>query len=113
MDNAIYATLTRQSGLTREMALIANNIANMSTTGYRREGTLFAEHVADLGGGEPFLGEPRGDLLRQALDILRLAHHAEDAMRAVPMARRSLRKASAAPSGRPANSACAPRGCRQ
>ena len=38
MDNAIYTTLTRQSGLLREMQVVANNIANMSTTGYRREG---------------------------------------------------------------------------
>lgn len=55
MDNAIYATLTRQSGLMREMRAVANNIANVSTTGFRREGVLFAEHVAALGGAEPSL----------------------------------------------------------
>ena len=32
MDNAIYATLTRQSGLMREMRSVANNIANANTT---------------------------------------------------------------------------------
>lgn len=51
MDNAAYVTLTRQSGLAREMAAIANNIANLSTTGYRREGTVFAEHVRRTGAG--------------------------------------------------------------
>ncbi|MBF9050987.1 flagellar hook-basal body complex protein [Roseobacter sp. HKCCD9010] len=49
MDNAVYATLTRQSGLLREMQTVANNIANISTTGFRGEGVIFAEHVAALG----------------------------------------------------------------
>lgn len=48
MDNASYTTLTRQSGLMREMQSVANNIANASTTGFRREGVVFSEHVADL-----------------------------------------------------------------
>jgi len=55
MDNPGYASLTRLSGLMREMAVVANNIANMSTTGYRREGLIFAEHVAATGRGEPSL----------------------------------------------------------
>lgn len=45
MDSAGYVTLTRQSGLMREMQEVANNIANISTTGFRREGVIFAEHV--------------------------------------------------------------------
>jgi len=48
MDNAGYTTLTRQSGLMREMQTVANNLANMSTSGYRREGLIFAEHVKRL-----------------------------------------------------------------
>lgn len=55
MDNGIYTTLNRQSGLMQEMQVVANNIANMSTTGFRREGVIFAEHVADLQGAEPSL----------------------------------------------------------
>lgn len=55
MDNAIYTTLTRQSGLMREMRNVANNIANISTTGFRKEGVIFAEHVATLDGAEPSL----------------------------------------------------------
>ena len=55
MDNAGYVTLTRQSGLMREMQIVANNIANLSTTGFRKEGVVFAEHVASLRGGEPSL----------------------------------------------------------
>lgn len=49
MDAAGYATLSRQSGLMREMGVVANNIANSSTTGFRREGVVFSEYVAALG----------------------------------------------------------------
>ncbi|WBU59794.1 flagellar hook-basal body complex protein [Paracoccus albus] len=65
MDNAIYAGLTRQSGLMREMRVIANNIANAETTGFRREGVIFSEHVADTGRGLDALSmaNARGRLL--------------------------------------------------
>jgi flagellar basal-body rod protein FlgF len=49
LENATYTTITRQSGLMREMRLVANNIANSSTTGYRQEGLAFSEHVKALG----------------------------------------------------------------
>lgn len=48
MDAAGYATLNRQSGLMREMGVVANNIANVSTTGFRREGVVFSEYVAGM-----------------------------------------------------------------
>ena len=51
MDAAGYTALTRQSGLMREMKVVANNIANLSTTGFRREGVIFAEHVARMDHG--------------------------------------------------------------
>jgi flagellar basal-body rod protein FlgF len=49
METPGYTTLTRQSGLMREMQVIAHNIANASTTGFRREGVVFSEFVARLG----------------------------------------------------------------
>lgn len=52
MDNAGYTTLTRQAGLLREMQTVANNLANLSTTGFRKEGVIFAEHVKVLDGVE-------------------------------------------------------------
>jgi flagellar basal-body rod protein FlgF len=55
MDNASYAALTRQSGLLQEMQTLANNIANASTTGFRSEGVIFAEHVKALGPDNPSL----------------------------------------------------------
>ncbi|HBH45292.1 MULTISPECIES: flagellar hook-basal body complex protein [Hyphomonas] len=50
MSNAIYATLTRQDGLLREMQVIANNVANSSTTGYKSNHAIFAEHIAAVNG---------------------------------------------------------------
>lgn len=51
MDNATYTTLTRQSGLMREMQVVANNIANAATTGFRQEGVVFSEFVKRIDGG--------------------------------------------------------------
>lgn len=45
MDNAHYVQLTRQAGLLKEIDLIAGNLANMNTTGYRREATVFSEYI--------------------------------------------------------------------
>ena len=47
MDTA-YVTLSRQSGLVNEMRLVANNIANANTTGYRQQGLVFSEFVRDV-----------------------------------------------------------------
>lgn len=52
MENAGYATLSRQSGLLREMRVVANNIANSATTGYRSEGLIFSEYVQTAPGQE-------------------------------------------------------------
>lgn len=51
MDNAAYTTITRQSGLLREMQIVANNIANAATTGFRQEGLIFSEYVQSVEGG--------------------------------------------------------------
>lgn len=51
METTGYVTLTRQSGLMREMQVVANNIANSATTGYRQEGLIFSEFVRDTGEG--------------------------------------------------------------
>ncbi len=53
MDNSIYVSLSRQAGLLKELDLIANNIANSQTTGFKREGALFTEYIDSLGGDEP------------------------------------------------------------
>lgn len=61
MDNTGYITLTRQSGLMREMQVIANNIANSATTGYRQEGLVFSEYVQAMRGG-PSLSMGHGNV---------------------------------------------------
>jgi flagellar basal-body rod protein FlgF len=55
MDNPGYATLTRQTGLLREMQIVANNIANMASTGYRGEAVVFSEFVRALDPGHDSL----------------------------------------------------------
>ncbi|MDR7126839.1 flagellar hook-basal body complex protein [Pseudotabrizicola sp. 4114] len=60
MDTPGYTALTRQSGLMREMQVVANNIANISTSGFRREGVVFSEYVTRLE-GEPSLSMAHGN----------------------------------------------------
>ncbi|MFN3312044.1 MAG: flagellar hook-basal body complex protein [Hyphomonas sp.] len=43
MSGAIYTTLTRQQGLSHELQVVANNLANSSTTGYKSDRAVFAE----------------------------------------------------------------------
>lgn len=73
MDLAGYVALTRQAGLAKELQSVANNIANLSTTGYRREGVMFAEMVQALPveGGSVAMTAARGryfDELQGSLD---------------------------------------------
>lgn len=51
MDNQGYITLTRQMGLMREMQVVANNIANAATNGFRQEGVTFSEYVRSVDDG--------------------------------------------------------------
>ncbi|MEO1291233.1 MAG: flagellar hook-basal body complex protein [Pseudomonadota bacterium] len=50
MDNALYVNITRQSALLDELQVIASNLANMNTDGYRREASVFSEYVKDVDG---------------------------------------------------------------
>jgi flagellar basal-body rod protein FlgF len=45
MDNAAYISLSRQSATRRQMEVIANNIANVSTPAYKNQRLLFSEFV--------------------------------------------------------------------
>lgn len=44
-DNAMLIGLSRQTALRRQMDVVANNLANLDTPGFRAEDMLFAEHV--------------------------------------------------------------------
>jgi len=45
MQTATYVALSRQSVLGQSMDVLANNLANMSTTGYKSESPLFQEYL--------------------------------------------------------------------
>jgi len=45
MENALLIGLSRQVALTRELEAVANNIANLNTTGFKADGTLFEEYL--------------------------------------------------------------------
>jgi flagellar basal-body rod protein FlgF len=49
METSGYVTLTRQSGLMREMEIIAHNMANAATTGFRQQGIVFSEYIESVG----------------------------------------------------------------
>src|ERR1700693_4911611 len=46
MQNALLIGLSRQVALSRELDVVANNIANINTTCYKADGTLFEEYLS-------------------------------------------------------------------
>ena len=53
MDTNIYVALSHQVAMRRQMDIIANNIANMDTTAFKRESVMFKEYVDDIEGDMP------------------------------------------------------------
>ena len=49
MENTIFIGLSRQMALRRQMDVVANNMANMNTTAYKRQTVLFQEYLVDAG----------------------------------------------------------------
>jgi flagellar basal-body rod protein FlgF len=45
MENALLVGLSRQIALTRELDAVANNIANLNTTGFKADSTVFEEFL--------------------------------------------------------------------
>lgn len=45
MENPGYVALSRQMVLQRQMSVVANNIANLTTPGFRAENMVFVEHL--------------------------------------------------------------------
>ena len=46
MQNAQLIGLSRQVALSRELDVVANNIANLNTTGFKADGSLFEEFLS-------------------------------------------------------------------
>ena len=60
METTSLIALSRQGVLRRQMNVLANNIANMNTTGFKGEKMLFTEHLVRSRGGESMLGPETG-----------------------------------------------------
>ncbi|NQY39571.1 MAG: flagellar hook-basal body complex protein [Henriciella sp.] len=67
MSNSIYTTLARQDGLLKEMQVVANNIANTNTSGYKTDRAIFAEYVMATGQDTPSLS--MGGLAGHSFDL--------------------------------------------
>jgi len=67
MDSTGYTTLSRQTGLMREMRVVANNIANSATTGYREEGLIFSEFIQSAP-GQTSLSMSRANIRNTSMD---------------------------------------------
>lgn len=55
MSNSIYASVARQDGLMKELQVVANNIANTNTAGYKTDRAIFAEYIMSTGAQTPSL----------------------------------------------------------
>ncbi|MFA7276542.1 MAG: flagellar basal-body rod protein FlgF [Pseudobdellovibrionaceae bacterium] len=47
MENSLYVGLSRQMVLEHSMTMVANNIANSQTPGYRAQNPMFEEYISD------------------------------------------------------------------
>jgi len=68
MDSTAFVTLNRQAGLLKEMETVANNIANMATDGYRKEGVVFSEFVVNTGQGDNSLSMAHANARMSSLE---------------------------------------------
>lgn len=59
MENALLIGVSRQIALHREMDVVANNIANINTTGYKADAAVFEEFLAPLANHGHFPGGDR------------------------------------------------------
>lgn len=80
MNSSTYIALSAQSALQQQMAVVANNVANASTPGFKAQNMIFAEYLAKNSQAEPVsfvqtLGAVRNDgqgslaWTRNALDL--------------------------------------------
>ena len=68
MDNSLLVSLSQQMASYQSMDVIANNIANVSTPGYRREQPTFQQYVAQLPGND---GTPESVTFVQDTGVVR------------------------------------------
>ena len=54
MENASLVGLSRQIALQRELDVVANNVANLNTTGYKADNVVFHEHLMPVARANQF-----------------------------------------------------------
>ncbi len=59
MENSALVGLSGQIALQRELDVIANNIANINTTGYKSDNSVFQEHLMPVARANQFRGNDR------------------------------------------------------
>jgi len=59
MENGSLVGLSRQIVLQRELDVVANNIANINTTGFKADGVIFQEHLMPAARANQFRGSDR------------------------------------------------------
>ncbi len=57
MEASTYIALSRQGGLRRQMDVLANNLANMNTSGFKSEKMMFVEHLVKSKDSNSLLGQ--------------------------------------------------------
>ena len=59
MENAVLIGLSRQTALQRELEVVANNIANINTTGFKADGAVFGEFLRNKASADQFAVQDR------------------------------------------------------
>jgi flagellar basal body rod protein FlgG len=59
MENAFLIGLSRQMALRRELDMVANNVANINTTGFKADTMVFEEHLMPVARHDHFLGRDK------------------------------------------------------
>ena len=59
VENAILIGLSRQTALQRELEVVANNVANLNTTGFKADGAVFSEFLRDKATADSFAAPDR------------------------------------------------------
>src|SRR6202012_6280482 len=59
MENALLVGLSRQTVLERQLDVIANNVANVNTAGFKADSSLFEEYLMSGAHEDNFVGSDR------------------------------------------------------
>ena len=59
MENTLLIGLSRQMTLERQIDVIANNVANVNTNGYKADQSLFQEYLMPVASADNFVGKDR------------------------------------------------------